>query len=262
MPAVLSIKPDSIQIQTPVPSPSVSNRYSFLPTATIVNTMLGSGWQYDSGTARASRDPARRPYAFHVLRFSNPNMPEVAPGVNAQAVVQNSHDAGHAFRIDFGLFRIACANGMIVQSASVGGIRRSHMGYSVEQLRSDLDDLLERAPDAFRQVREWREIQTSADDRMALASRMGRLRWKTGCFQPYSLLEVRRSADAGDDLWTVFNRVQEGVIRGGISVSGVSEAGRHYTRRAAAVRGVQSDLELNREMWRIGQEIADEIVQN
>ena len=33
---------------------------------------------------------------------------------------------------------------------------------------------------------------------------------------PQRLLEPRRNQDAGDDLWKTYNRVQEGILRGGL----------------------------------------------
>lgn len=55
----------------------------------------------------------------------------------------------------------------------------------------------------------------------------------------------RRCDDRRPDLWSVFNRTQGNLIKGGLS--GRSANGhRHSTR---AVQGIDSDIRLNRALW-------------
>jgi hypothetical protein len=59
------------------------------------------------------------------------------------------------------------------------------------------------------------------------------------------LLRPRRHADNKADLWTAFNRVQENIIKGG--VSGRSTTGRRLSTRA--IGGVTENVKLNRALW-------------
>jgi hypothetical protein len=56
------------------------------------------------------------------------------------------------------------------------------------------------------------------------------------------LLDVRRSADGGADLWSTFNRVQEALVSGGLR--GRSANGQRI--RTRPVQGIDANLKLNR----------------
>lgn len=59
------------------------------------------------------------------------------------------------------------------------------------------------------------------------------------------VLMPRRSEDRHRDLWHVFNRVQENLIKGGL-------LGRHShgrRQRTRAVQGIDADIRLNRALW-------------
>ena len=69
-----------------------------------------------------------------------------------------------------------------------------------------------------------------------------------------SMLDVRRSADQYNDAWTVFNRIQENVIRGGAMVKSFSDLnteGRY--RKSRAVNSVNENIRVNRQLWDIAE---------
>ena len=59
------------------------------------------------------------------------------------------------------------------------------------------------------------------------------------------VLAPRRLDDDRRDLWSVFNRTQENLLRGGLH--GRSANGRRQTTRP--VQGIDQDLRLNRALW-------------
>ena len=73
----------------------------------------------------------------------------------------------------------------------------------------------------------------------------------------HKLLDSRRWEDAGDDLWHVFNRVQENLIRGGQrDFSRRREDGRRYPR-TRAIAGLDQNIRLNRELWNLAERVAN-----
>jgi hypothetical protein len=74
--------------------------------------------------------------------------------------------------------------------------------------------------------------------------------------QADQFLRARRVADASDDLWTTFNRVQENTIRGGLQAWG--RDGNNRPRRATSreVTGIDQDVKLNRALWMLGERMA------
>lgn len=55
----------------------------------------------------------------------------------------------------------------------------------------------------------------------------------------------RRWQDESNDLWTTYQRIQENLIKGGLSGRN-AKGGRSHTR---AVRGIDGDVKLNRALW-------------
>jgi len=63
--------------------------------------------------------------------------------------------------------------------------------------------------------------------------------------QPAQLLACRRSEDVGDDLWHVYNRCQEHLLRGGLIRRSIT--GR--LTRTRAIGSIQQDVALNGQLW-------------
>ena len=65
------------------------------------------------------------------------------------------------------------------------------------------------------------------------------------------LLSPKRSEDEGDDLWRVFNVVQENFVRGGVEMSSPNG-------RRTKLRGLQNIMALNKvntQLWEIAEEM-------
>ena len=86
------------------------------------------------------------------------------------------------------------------------------------------------------------------DEQLEFASQALAIRYEDisqSGMQPSTLLAHRRIEDAGDDLWSVLNRVQENLLRGGITRR--SASGRlTRTRRISSIR---EDVRINGRLW-------------
>lgn len=255
------VTPTSAPVTTQTSLPGLSGRYSQIPTSQIVSTIREAGWEFSSGTARLGRTPERRAHAAHVLRFTNAALPEVN-GNRIEAVLLNSHDGSTAFELSFGVFRLACANGLVIRTASAGSIRLIHSRLNLDNVFAAAQTLVATAPEVAQQIDAWSRLYLPAQSAEAMAHRMGRARWGERFVQAPDLLQARRSADTGTDLWTLFNRTQEAVLRGGMDVTlrkpseVEGEAEILSTRRATAIRGAVKQMRLNQELFSIASEFA------
>jgi len=70
-------------------------------------------------------------------------------------------------------------------------------------------------------------------------------------------LAVRRNEDRGNDLWKTFNRIQEGVIKGGQKYTLPPAKGQRRERRMEVrpVQGIDQNTALNRALWRLADEL-------
>ena len=70
---------------------------------------------------------------------------------------------------------------------------------------------------------------------------------------PAKLLEPRRQEDAGTDLWSTYNRVQENLIRGGIKDYSRRKANGQRQPRTRGVGGLDENVRLNKSLWHLAE---------
>jgi len=70
-----------------------------------------------------------------------------------------------------------------------------------------------------------------------------------------TLLTLRRAEDQSSDLWTTFNRVQENLVRGGLSDGRRNRLGRLRTLRA--LTGIDSKIGLTKGLWSLAEQTAN-----
>jgi hypothetical protein len=72
-----------------------------------------------------------------------------------------------------------------------------------------------------------------------------------------NVLQQHRFEDAGMDAFTVFNRIQEGVIRGNASVKSLNATHPYgHMRKARNVSSIKEHVRINAELWDIADAIA------
>jgi hypothetical protein len=67
------------------------------------------------------------------------------------------------------------------------------------------------------------------------------------------VLEPRRAVDNSPDLWSTFNRVQENLVRGGLSAT----AAHGRRNRTRAINGIDQNVRLNRALWTLSERMAE-----
>jgi hypothetical protein len=73
---------------------------------------------------------------------------------------------------------------------------------------------------------------------------------RAGVIDSAQLLRVRRPEDEGLSVWSVFNRAQENLMRGGLA--GVTPNNRAIVTRG--ITGVNGDMDVNMGMWHLAVE--------
>jgi hypothetical protein len=71
-----------------------------------------------------------------------------------------------------------------------------------------------------------------------------------------AITHVRRPEDHGNDLWTVYNRAQEAVIRGGMQGRIIGSNGRPRKTTVRGIKAIDSELRANRGLFDIARKFA------
>lgn len=229
---------------------SRSDRYCYIPTITLLENLQREGFQPFFACQSRVRDPDRREHTKHMLRLRR------AGQINDQQVpeiiILNSHDGASSFQLLPGIFRSVCTNSLVC-GQSFGEIRVPHRGNVVERVIEGAYEVL----GIFDQVEEKREAMQSlllsppAQQALAKAALMYRFGEEHQPVTEAQALTPRRWQDETNDLWTVFNRLQENLSKGGL----VGRSAQGKRSRTRAVNGIDGDLKLNRALWVMAEEL-------
>ncbi len=247
---------------------SLSDRYSFISTAEVLDGLRGAGYEVFAANQSRVRLPDKTLFAKHALSLrlagtSLANVGDIVLGVQ----LTNSHSGSAAFSLAFALLRLACSNGLIVADSTIQSVHLRHTGDLVNRVVSGTQDLLSRGPEVAETVKLWKTIDVAPNEALLLAEQAHSLRFDeesnlAKAISPEHLLTVHRHEDIGTDLWTRFNVIQENAIRGGLrghAITNTPEGGQEVRRvRTRTVKGIDQSNKLNRALWQISQHFAAE----
>jgi Domain of unknown function (DUF932) len=227
---------------------SRSRRYTYIPTIDVLRGLRNEGFQPFMVCQTRVRDQGKREFTKHMLRLRH--VDQITGEEADEIVLLNSHDGTSSYQMLAGTFRFVCQNGMIA-GENLADIRVPHKGIVIQDVINGAFDVL----DGFDLIREqkdgMRAMTLDRDEQQAFARSALALRYDpTDAETPAPitesrLLSPRRFEDRRDDLWTVFNRVQENLTKGGLH--GRSRSGRALSTRPIA--GIDQNVKLNRALW-------------
>lgn len=228
----------------------MSEKYNKINTYSIIEGMQNNGFfPVLANQARTTKDE-KKSFARHIVRFRHVHDLETTSAQCPEIVLMNSHDGSSAYRMLYGIFRVVCANGMIVSDSMVSGINIRHSGrYDIlGRVLTSAHDLAGKASIVNTAIESWKTRILSNEEKLRYAQ--GAFdQWKAGRdikINPWSLLQARRYSDAkNDDLWTVFNNVQENFTKGGFRVQNANG----HVRRATKLSAIDKDVKMNSLLW-------------
>ena len=145
-----------------------------------------------------------------------------------------------------------------MSEGSFQAIRFRHSGLATDTVVEASFQVLETMPKVGELVHRFSERFLEARESLALAAHALRLRYKGSGeppVDPESLLKARRPEDEKVDLWTTLNRLQENLIRGGVSDFHRDRRGK--LRSVRALRGIDSRMSLNKGLWELAERVAN-----
>lgn len=230
------------------PADKVSARYGFVPTVDVVEELTGRGLVPVFAGQTLSRDENNRPFAKHLLRFRPQYAPTIANQSLPEVVLMNSHDGSSGFKLWAGIFRMVCCNGMIVSDSVMGQVSVAHRSNAAQIVGDQSIGFMGQIDHIEDRVRRFMDRVLSPLEQGQLAETAAQIRWgndRPAGLKHTDLLIGRRFEDAGNSLWTVLNRIQENVIKGGVNLN---RTNRQSSTRV--LRSVSDDARVNDQLWR------------
>lgn len=282
------------------PTAPMSDRYVFIPTATIIEDMQKMGWYPVLATGKGKRRNSKRKSSYHLIAFENDadiyqigtygykvavelndeakvvemeNFPTIvdknSPNhikvdgeiyerffdleAKVRLIITNSHDGTSSFGFHIGIFRMICENGLVISTKTFTEIRVRHIHYTFEELRKVVATATEAIPHEIEAFNAMKNRKLNEAERNELAVNAVKIRKGMELDEPLNvdnetisdLLEPQREEDKGNDLWSVYNVLQERIIKGGtiLAVDG---------KKPRKMRGIKSaikDLAINKRLF-------------
>ena len=228
------------------PHESRSERYAYIPTAAVLAELRKEGFEPFMAAQTRVRHDDRREYTKHMLRLRHAS--QINGAEANEIVLLNSHDGTSSYQMLAGMFRFVCSNGLVCGD-TVADVRVPHKGDVAGHVIEGAYEVLS----GFDRVKESRDAMhaiTLNDGESEVFARAAlALKYddpdKPAPITESQILMPRRHDDDRRDLWSVFNRTQENLTKGGLSARAAN--GRRQTTRP--VQGIDQSVRLNRALW-------------
>ena len=243
------------------PADNVSKHYTHIPTAQVLEDMKKLGWGVVDAQQVKARKDTTKGFQKHLVTFRNPDV--VINGADGdtvfpQVLLTNSHDGKNAFTFTAGLFRLVCSNGLVIATETFSDVKMRHMGYTFEDLQVQIKNMVEQLPLTVESMNKMKAVELDTKQMKALAeksltTRFTKEQLKVAKINLDELIEPIRDEDKGNDLWSVFNVIQEKIITGDFSyLSGAK------SRKAREVKNFKQDMDINKKLFAFASELVPE----
>jgi hypothetical protein len=144
-----------------------------------------------------------------------------------------------------------CENGLVVSTQEFNNINIRHMGYDFNELQSTIKNIIDQLPLTVETMNKMKQVELEEAQMIEFAKQAINTRFNKDdvTVDINALLEPVREEDKKNDLWTIFNRVQERLVNGTFLYNTNNK-----TRKARPIKNFQQDIKLNQELYSLALE--------
>ena len=234
---------------------NTSERYQPIATSDIIDKLLLEGFYPTSAKQSLSRTQEAIAFAKHMVRFRHQNYHNQVDGLFPELVLINSHDGLSSYRLMAGLYRQVCTNGLMA-GKSYDEVRIRHQGDVIGAVIEGTYRVIESSHKMLDVVEQMGDCVVSEEKLKEFSIQAHALRFTDDAnlvIEPQNLLIPRRREDMKRDLFSVFNVVQENLIKGGVRGYRLNEQGRWRQARSRKITSIDQNVKINRDLWTIAE---------
>jgi len=229
------------------PSPKMTGKYTFVPTEEVIEFFDREGWQVSS-----VKQTGKGIHSLHEIKFRNGELPKVGDTL-VEAIVRNSHNGTAAFSMGAGLFRLVCSNGLTVPTAVAEKFTMRHNQFQLDDVKQLADSFSKKLPMIEQSVGRMMSRELTTDEKIDFVRESAKIRFNSektlNDLEILGLLTPNRKDDEGDDMWKVFNVIQEKLIRGGVRVTN----NRGKITKMKSIENIISQNNINTKLWELAE---------
>lgn len=242
----MSISLDSLRTRVPAiftktPSPKVSNRYSFADSEYYLQKFIDADWFIHS-----ARQVSKSEYAPHQVILRNNDIATVGD-LLPQLIFTNSHNGIKKMTMDTGIYRLVCSNGLVVPTSITQSLSIKHIDLGDSTTDTIVNSFYEKIPIIMNNIDRMRNKILTNDEIDNFTYNALQIRFINAVgININDVVKPSRIEDYSDDLWTVFNVVQEKLIRGGIQLPS--------KRHSKPINNFVNDNDINTKLWQLAEQ--------
>jgi len=247
------IKEKAPSIFTTQGSKDTSDKYTHIPTDTVIRDLELLGWGVVDVKEVKARQENTKGYQKHLVVLRNDDVvitDSSGDTVYPQILLTNSHDGKNSFKFQAGLFRMICENGLVIADESFEDYSIRHMGYNFESLQSLIKEMVSNLNVTVDAMNKMKSKELQMEQQFGFAKKLLdiRIEGTDNTYDDRAVMEVlkpQRKEDEGLNLWAVFNRVQENIIEGNFNY--ITAKGK--VRQARVIKNFKQDMDINKKMF-------------
>jgi len=238
------------------PKSSLSNKYKFVDTVQAINVFESAGYENTSLSVASARKPDNNGYQKHLLKFRHKSYIDNPAPVVPEILLINSHSGACSFRLMLGFYRMACANGIICGD-TLQEIRINHRGFEPDNIKEAIYSISDSVPETVKSIKAMQSRELSRSEKYELADNCLSLITAPDTWLKYDisdslsrLLYPKRIQDYKQDLFTVFNVIQEKILKGGrylMPYKNIEPV--RYMRRSRGIKSIDRQISVNKELF-------------
>ena len=228
-------------IFTKTPSPKVSNRYSFADSEYYLQKFIDADW-----TIHSARQVSKSEYAPHQVILRNKDIATVGD-LLPQLIFTNSHNGIKKMTMDTGIYRLVCSNGLVVPTSITQSLSIKHIDLGDSTTDTIVNSFYEKIPIIMNSIDRMRNKILTNDEIDNFTYNALQIRFINAVgININDVVKPSRIEDYSDDLWTIFNVVQEKLIRGGIQLPS--------KRHSRPINNFVNDNDINTKLWQLAEQ--------
>lgn len=238
----------------------LTDRYQQLFTADFIPVLADYGYHPVQAVQSHRKGKSTAEHRHHFIAFAEGDTyGGQDTGTRPEIILYNSHDGSGAVRMIAGAYRFICSNGIIAGDGFQS--RVYHTKSSMNKFPVMLKDTIASLPLLMDRIEHLKQIEvaTGSPEYNEFVNRAFLTRWDDSKMDSYTLnslgRSIRRHEDLYQDAWTVFNRIQENVIRGGTMIKSLTEDNKIKYRKAGAIGSVKETMRINSELWEVAEDV-------
>ena len=189
----------------------IKQKEFYIPTLDVVSKLQNEGWEIQGVDEERAKN---RKIISNYVQMHHPDFTVKNNKGQDEAIasltISNSCSGNKPLRLDLGAYREVCSNGLIrFENAELSKIQ--HTKVNIRDLDLFIFELSAKSNKLIEEINAMKNKNMSHDKIKRFAYNAAKLRFNEDDdkFDIDALLKVNRTEDEGNDVWTVFNRIQE-----------------------------------------------------